>query len=332
MAFNKARALQEAEKSAAQGKLAQAIQQYLVITENDPRDLGLLNTAGDLAVRDRNIPEALRLFRRLAGAYAREGFTLKAIAIYRKITKLDPNTIEPRLKLAELYAEQGLGREALGLYAEALQSAERGNQTDQALDIMRRMVAADPENEAHRRRLAECCAAAGRRAEAARVYLEAAEAAGRRNDGDTASVLLAQAEELDESVRWLPATEALRAQLASEPAAERSPETLAPAPVSAAPPEPAVNVETLLAELEVEPQPAPEPEAARENEPPAVASPDVASVFAVPPATPEPVAAAFEEQFEPHPAPDQPGRRLSESPGAALAVSTPEFDLSGEWE
>ncbi|HEV2178208.1 MAG TPA: tetratricopeptide repeat protein [Terriglobia bacterium] len=316
MAFNKARALQEAEQSVAQGKLAQAIRQYLAIIENDPGDLPLLNTAGDLCVRDRNIPEALRLFRRLADAYAREGFTLKAIAIYRKITKLDPNSIEPLLKLAELYAAQGLGRETLRLYAEALQSAERANQTGEALDIMRRIVAADPENEAHRLRLAECCEAAGRHAEAARVYVEAAEAAGRRNDRDAASGLLAKAQELDRSVAGLPGTEALPAA-AADRVPDSPPETLPAAPVLELPPEPVARVETLITELEA--APVPELVEAGESEPSSIASPDFPSRTL---AAPDSVAGKT-------------GEFLSEAPSMAPVpplASAPEFDLSGEWE
>ena len=57
MAFQKARALQEAEKSVAQGKISQAIRQYQEILDNDPSDVSLLNTIGDLYIRDRNITE-----------------------------------------------------------------------------------------------------------------------------------------------------------------------------------------------------------------------------------------------------------------------------------
>src|ERR1700752_2052074 len=87
MTFNKAQALQEAQRALAQGKLSQAIREYLTIIENDPSDLALLNTVGDLCVRDNNVTEGLRLFRKLAEAYVREGFLLRAIAIYKKIIK-----------------------------------------------------------------------------------------------------------------------------------------------------------------------------------------------------------------------------------------------------
>ena len=116
MAFQKAKALQEAEKSVAQGKIAQAIRQYQEILEKDPADVSMLNTVGDLYIRDRNVTEGLKQFHRLAEAYTRDGFIVKAIAIYRKISKLDQNTADPLLKLAELYQLQGLSREAREQY------------------------------------------------------------------------------------------------------------------------------------------------------------------------------------------------------------------------
>src|SRR5579859_61398 len=102
MAFNKSKALEEAARLVSQRKIPQAINQYLAIAQQDPNDLPLHNMIGDLWVREGNIGEALREFHTLADAYTREGFTLKAIAIYKKIVKLDAQSPAPFLKLAEL--------------------------------------------------------------------------------------------------------------------------------------------------------------------------------------------------------------------------------------
>jgi tetratricopeptide (TPR) repeat protein len=116
MAFNKAKSLQKAEGFAIQGKISQAIKQYLDIFENDRSDVILLNTIGDLYIRDRNVPEGLKQFYRLAESYVQDGSALKAIAIYKKIVKLDPDSVDPLLKLIELYQAQMLGRETRELY------------------------------------------------------------------------------------------------------------------------------------------------------------------------------------------------------------------------
>src|SRR5579862_1039816 len=197
MAFQKARALQEAEKSVAQGKIAQAIRQYQVILDNDPSDVSLLNTVGDLYIRDRNITEGLRQFRRLAEAYVRGGFNVKAIAIYRKISKVDPNSIETLLKLADLYQLQGLSREAREQYLQVADFFKKRNQPDRVVDVLQKLVQLDPESLNFRNRLGAECEQAGKLEEAALAYLEAAEICLRRADVVGAEPYLKKAADLD---------------------------------------------------------------------------------------------------------------------------------------
>jgi len=211
MAFHKAKALQEAEKLVSQGKTSQAIKHYLNILENDPADLTLLNTVGDLYVREKNIPEALKQFHKLADSYVQEGFTVKAIAIYKKVAKFDPTGVETLLKLAELYQVQGLGREAREQYAQAVEFYKKKNQTDKALEVLQKIVQLDPENIASRTRLAMFCEEAGRKADAAQAYVEAAARALRRGDPASAEPALKKALELDPKNPKLPL---LRARLA----------------------------------------------------------------------------------------------------------------------
>ena len=197
MAFHKAKALQEAEKLVAQGKISQAIKQYQEILENDPSDVSLLNTVGDLYIRDRNTTEGLRQFQKLAEAYVREGFNVKAIAIYKKISKVEPNSVDTLLKLAELYQLQGLSREAREQYLQATEFFKKRNQTERALEVLRKMVQLDPENINFRNRLAAECEQSGKREDAAQAYLETAEILLHRDDQAAAEAPLNKAAELD---------------------------------------------------------------------------------------------------------------------------------------
>ncbi len=197
MAFHRARALQEAEKSVAQGRIAQAIKQYQDILDNDPSDVSLLNTVGDLYIRDRNVTEGIRQFLRLAEAYVREGFNVKAIAIYRKIAKLDPNSVDTLLKLGELYQVQGLSREAREQYLQATEFYKKRNQTERAVEVLRKLVQLDPENLTFRTRFAAECEQMGKREDAAQVHLESAEILLRRDDQEAAETALKKAAELN---------------------------------------------------------------------------------------------------------------------------------------
>jgi|SRR5579875_337242 len=197
MPFNKSKALEEAAKLVSQRKLSQAIKMYLAIIEQDPGDLSLLNTVGDLCVRDGNIPDALRQYYKLAAAYAHEGFSLKAIAIYKKIAKLDARSADPLIKLAELYSSQGLTHEAREQYAQALTFCHGHSLPEKAIEILGKLIAQDPENPGYRVRLGEFHEAAGRTHEAVIAYIEAAETAHGQKNADVTNAALGKALHLD---------------------------------------------------------------------------------------------------------------------------------------
>jgi tetratricopeptide (TPR) repeat protein len=211
MAFNKAKAMQEAEKYVSQGKLSQAIKQYERIIDKEPSDLILLNTIGDLYVRDKNLPEALKQFHRLADSYSHEGFTLKAIAIYKKISKLDSSAVDVLVKTGDLYVLQGLAREARDQFAQAVEAYRKKNQNDKALEAFRKIIALDPENLGYRAKMADFCAQAGRKAEAAKAYAELASVAFRQGDVAAAEGALGKAVSFDDKN---PQAQLLRARLA----------------------------------------------------------------------------------------------------------------------
>jgi tetratricopeptide (TPR) repeat protein len=231
MAFNRARAQQEAERSLAQGRVAEAAQRYVDLVENDPSDLALINLAGDLCVRARNIPEALRLFRRLAESYVHEGYVLRAIAIYKKILKLEPSNVDAMLRLAGLYRLQGLGREAHDLYAQALAVCQERKLQEKALEVMQRICADEPGNIPNRLRLAELYKAAGQLEDAFKTYLGAAEIARTQSDDEAATAAMDLAKALrpdDHRLREL-----------RQPSSQSPPQPAEPPPVETKPEAPA---------------------------------------------------------------------------------------------
>jgi len=212
MAFNKAKAMQEAEKLVALRKNAEAIKQYLHILDKDPADVTILNTLGDLYFRENNKAEALKCYNKLADAYTKDGFTVKAIAILKKIAKIDPATVDPILKMAELYILQGLNREAREQYSQAVEHFKKKNLPDRALETYRKIVALDPENRTYRTGLAELAEQMGRKEEAARALVEVAESSLRAGDSAAAEAALTKAHQLDPKSSGIPL---LRARLAA---------------------------------------------------------------------------------------------------------------------
>ena len=171
MALNKAKAMESALKSLNQGKVAQAIQEYQTILRSDPNDQVVLMTVGDLFVRQTNMSQAVEYFERLAQLYLNDGFNSKAIAIYKKISKLAPNETQPLEKLANLYVQQGILSEARPIFLQLAEAHLKANQTAKAVDVLRRLLEVEPDNPRVQRRLAELYLAMGQKKEAAQTYL-----------------------------------------------------------------------------------------------------------------------------------------------------------------
>lgn len=172
MAMNKAKIMESALKSLNQGKVAQAIQEYQTILRGDPNDQVVLMTVGDLFVRQNSMPQAVEYFERLAQLYLNDGFNSKAIAIYKKISKLAPNETQPLEKLANLYVQQGILSEARPIFLQLAEAHLKANQTAKAVEVLRRLLEVEPDNPRVQRRLAELYIAMGQKKEAANTYLQ----------------------------------------------------------------------------------------------------------------------------------------------------------------
>ena len=172
MAFNKSKALESALKSLNQGKLAHAISEYQQILRHDPKDQVTLMTVGDLLVRQGDTRQATEYFERLAQVYLGDGFNSKAIAIYKKIAKLTPAETGPVERLAELYVQQGVLSEARPLFLQLAETHLKAERSQQAAEVLRRLLEVEPDNVRIQTRLAELYLASGRKKEAAQAYLD----------------------------------------------------------------------------------------------------------------------------------------------------------------
>jgi len=172
--FNKQKVLSAAEKFVQQGKLQNAIAEYEKVLKNDPKDLTVMNTVGDLYSRDGQAEKALECFKNVGDAYATQGFTVKAIAMYKKLTKLKP-TLEGVLRLAELYTQQGLFNDARAQYLQVAEEFLRAGELEQAVRIFQKTLEMDPENVAMKMRLADVYVRLGKKTEAWQIFAAAAE-------------------------------------------------------------------------------------------------------------------------------------------------------------
>ena len=186
MATKRESLIASAEKSLQKGKVDSALKDYLKVLEETPGDINVLNKVGDLFVRLNRNEESIPYFTRIAEHYSRDGFFLKAIAIYKKINKLDPARLDVYERLAELYAKQGLAIEAKSQYQVLADYHAKNENVIGAIGIYQKMVATEPGNIQLHVKLADLYTQARRTAEALKEYAAVATLLRERGAGDEA--------------------------------------------------------------------------------------------------------------------------------------------------
>lgn len=186
MSLNKSKVLRSAEKYVLQGKLPAAIDEYRKVVDADPSDLTTINTLGDLYVRAGRIQDAISNFSRIADSYREGGFTLKAIAMLKKISKLDPTNVETAMKLANLYSQQGLLVEARQQYLQVADAYARKGETRKALEAYQKIADLDPSNTSVRMKLGEIYSREGFNEQAHESFIMAGSEFLRKGDTEQA--------------------------------------------------------------------------------------------------------------------------------------------------
>ena len=170
MAVQREQSLQSAEKLLSRGKLDQALKEYLRVLEDHPKDIPTLNKVGDLYVRMNRSGESIPYFERIADFYSKDGFFLKAIAIYKKINKIDPARLEVYDRLADLYHKQGLVQDARSQYQVLADHYQKNNRIADAIGVYKKMAGIDPSDLRIQVRLADLYRAANQKDQAVMQY------------------------------------------------------------------------------------------------------------------------------------------------------------------
>jgi len=131
------------------------------LAEAAPRDLQILNRLGDLLARHGRPDEAIGHYLRIAGQFTETGHVPKAIAIYKKILRLDQDSTESMVCLGQLYLKQKLPAEARSYLGQAAARYEELDDADGAREVYEQLALAEPDNPLHHARVAEILAAAG---------------------------------------------------------------------------------------------------------------------------------------------------------------------------
>jgi tetratricopeptide (TPR) repeat protein len=138
--------LKHAAELHKEGKVKEALQRYRKKLADNPDDLEIRHVVGELELKENNTSGALGHFRWLADYYVTGGMFTKAIAMYRRITRLVPHDENALIKLAEVYSKQGLAQEAKHIYLDIAAHCKHQNNQEKALSMYKRILDFDKGN------------------------------------------------------------------------------------------------------------------------------------------------------------------------------------------
>jgi tetratricopeptide (TPR) repeat protein len=172
LAVDRRTVLQNAQSFASKGQYEAAVTEWKKLLIESPADGSIFNSIGDLHLKRNANAEAITAYLQAAAAFRAEGSTLKAIAAYKKILKVDPARYEVYRHLGDLNAERGLLSSAVQDYLTLGRFYLKEGKSREALDIYRKIVTQDPSNLDAQQRVAELCVQENLQDEAIKVYLQ----------------------------------------------------------------------------------------------------------------------------------------------------------------
>ena len=198
MAIDREQILASAQKFADKKRYDKAVEEYWKLVKADPSDARTLLRIGDLQIKAANYSEAISTYESVGRLYASQGFALKAIAVYKQIrdivAKYTPSAADRYAhippKLAELYEQLGLAREAVAVLDEVAARLQGQKREREATEVVRRMTTLEPHNPLLRIRLAE-------------AQLRMSDSAGAVEELGRAATILVHAGRRDDAIKVL---------------------------------------------------------------------------------------------------------------------------------
>jgi tetratricopeptide (TPR) repeat protein len=172
LGIDRSKVLHSAQLFASKGQFDAAINEWKKLAAETPADGSIHNSIGDLHLKRNACGDAVASFIQAANTFRAEGATLKAIATYKKVLKLDPSRYEMYRHLGDLNAERGLLSSAVQDYLTLGKHYLKERKTKEALDIYKKIVSQDPSNLDAQQRVAELCLQENMQDEATKVYLQ----------------------------------------------------------------------------------------------------------------------------------------------------------------
>ncbi|MCK4263315.1 MAG: tetratricopeptide repeat protein, partial [Candidatus Aminicenantes bacterium] len=144
-----------AEKYVKKEKFQEAIDEYIKLLTGDEQDISIRNIIGDLYLKSGKKNKAVEELKKIAIYYGEKGLYSKSIAIYKRITRLDPDDYDSARKLADFYCDRGFISEAKTEYRKLAQNLKKNNKSKKAISMYEKLLKLDSSDIESRLSLAE---------------------------------------------------------------------------------------------------------------------------------------------------------------------------------
>ncbi len=150
MSSELAKRVERAEKAIAKGKPDLALEEYLEVLREDPKNDKVREAAADLCVTLNRPAEAATLLSPLFDRLAGIGDNARAVITFKKIARLGTPAVEQWFRFGQL-VERSSRREALDAYEAAVSGLEQSGRRLEARPVLQRVVALEPTEQNYRR-------------------------------------------------------------------------------------------------------------------------------------------------------------------------------------
>lgn len=162
--------LKEAQKYLAKGQIDKALGEWEKIVNEYP-DGNSYNFIGDLYLKKGDKKNAIDAFHKAANIFRHEGFSLKALALFKKALNVNPADAAALYALGELSEEKELITDAIKYYLAAADSLAKEGKKDELFNIYGKILSLSPSNIPLRIKVAEIFFKEGLKSDAAKECL-----------------------------------------------------------------------------------------------------------------------------------------------------------------
>lgn len=173
--------MKEAQKYLAKGQIDKAIAEWEKLVVSSP-DGNVFNVLSDLYLKKGDKKSAVDYLHKSADFFRNEGFSLKALALHKKILNIDPHDDGALFALGQLSEEKGLSTDAIKYYLASADSLSKAGKKDRILGIYEKILSLSPSNIPLRNKVAEILLKEGLGPSAAKEYIFIANAYDEQGD------------------------------------------------------------------------------------------------------------------------------------------------------